>query len=155
MNWWKKMMKRELMPSTARPATPSPITAPPPKETFRALEREVFAAWVVRTFALVAIFMPRNPARAEKKQPTTKPATIRMLEWAATFGTCERMPRPAPATTTYTPRILYSALRKAMAPSEMWDAIPDILASPESCLVTQPARTVLYTRATSPRMGMR
>ena len=65
-----------LNPNTANPATPSPITVPPEKETFKACGKLVLAAWVVRTLALVAIRIPIFPANAEKKAPQTKATTI-------------------------------------------------------------------------------
>ena len=45
-------------PNTARPATPTPITEPPVKDTFNALLKLVRAACAVRTLALVAAFIP-------------------------------------------------------------------------------------------------
>ena len=51
-------MNSEPKPSTARPATPRPITEPPVKDTLRACFKLVRAACVVRTLALVAIFIP-------------------------------------------------------------------------------------------------
>ena len=63
-------------PKTANPATPIPITEPPVKDTFRALDKEVLAASAVLTFAFVAIFIPINPAKAEKIAPTTNAIPI-------------------------------------------------------------------------------
>ena len=40
--------------------------------TSRALPREVLAAFVVLTFALVATFIPTKPANAEQNAPTAK-----------------------------------------------------------------------------------
>lgn len=65
-------------PKTANPATPIPITEPPVKETFKALDSEVFAASAVLTLALVAIFIPMYPANALKMAPITK--AIAMLQ---------------------------------------------------------------------------
>ena len=62
----------EPKPKTAKPATPIPITEPPVKETFNAFARDVFAASAVLTFDLVAIFIPINPAEAERMAPKTK-----------------------------------------------------------------------------------
>jgi hypothetical protein len=36
MKKWKKKIKKEVKPRTLKPASPSPITVPPPKETFKA-----------------------------------------------------------------------------------------------------------------------
>ena len=64
-------MNRTLSPRTPNPTTPIPMTLPPAKATSRALPNPVRAALVVRTFALVATFMPMNPAIAEHKAPST------------------------------------------------------------------------------------
>ena len=53
---------------------------PPVKEMARAFEREVRAAWVVRTFAFVAMFIPMYPARADKTAPIKKEMAITGLE---------------------------------------------------------------------------
>ena len=67
---WKKMIKKAVKPNTAKPATPNPITVPPPKDTFNACGKLVRAACVVLTFVFVAIFIPIFPAKAEKNAPT-------------------------------------------------------------------------------------
>ena len=69
---------------------------------------EAFAAAAVLTFALVATFIPMYPAAVEKAAPTRKhTADIQLM--------------PAPMRTnkmaTNTTRILYSAIKKALAPS--------------------------------------
>ena len=66
-----------VKPKTAKPATPRPITVPPPKETFNAFGKLVFAACVVLTFVLVAIFIPMFPANAENIAPIIKATTIK------------------------------------------------------------------------------
>ena len=71
--------KNNDKPKTARPATPSPMTVPPPKDTCRALGKLSRAACVVRALASVAIRIPIFPARAEKIAPTTNAGMIRML----------------------------------------------------------------------------
>ena len=50
--------KTNVRPNTAKPATPNPITVPPPNDTFKAFGKLVLAACVVLTFVLVAIFIP-------------------------------------------------------------------------------------------------
>ena len=70
------MMKKAVSPNTASPATPSPITVPPPKDTFKAFGKLVRAACVVLTFVLVAIRIPIFPAKAEKIAPHIKAITI-------------------------------------------------------------------------------
>lgn len=94
------MINKVLSPKTAKPATPKPITVPPRKDTFNACARLVRAACVVRTLALVAIFIPINPAAAEKKQPVTKDTTINKLLWSFTLSTCDKQPKPIPAMIT-------------------------------------------------------
>ena len=71
-----KIINKPPNPSTAKPATPIPITEPPVNETDSALLKLVLAAWAVRTFALVATFMPINPARALKNAPKMKASAI-------------------------------------------------------------------------------
>ena len=109
------MMKNPVNPNTAKPATPRPITVPPPKETFNAWGNEVRAAWVVRTFVLVAIFIPMFPANAEKIAPKMN-ATI--------INKCVLTPgiNVIPASTTLdnitnTASKRYSAFKNASAPS--------------------------------------
>ena len=111
---WKKNIKKVVSPKTAKPATPNPITVPPPKETFRAFGKLVRAACVVLTFVFVAIFIPIFPANAEKKAPKTKATTIKIC----VVGTINAIPaktRLAPNTKKANNR--YSAFRKAKAPS--------------------------------------
>ena len=55
------------------------MTAPPEKATSKALLRPVRAAFAVRTLALVATFMPINPANAEQIAPTTKESAISLV----------------------------------------------------------------------------
>ena len=71
------MIKNADNPKTANPATPRPITVPPPKEILSASGKLVLAAWVVLTFVLVAIFIPIFPAKAEKTAPITNAITIK------------------------------------------------------------------------------
>ena len=107
-------MKKAVSPRTASPATPRPITVPPPKDIFNALGKLVLAACVVLTLVFVAIFIPILPAQAENKAPNTKATTIKIL----VVGTI--METPASAKLTTTTKIesnLYSELRNARAPS--------------------------------------
>ena len=68
-----------MRPKTASPATPSPITVPPPKDTCNALGKLVLAASAVLAFASVAILIPIFPAKAEKAAPRIKAGTIIQL----------------------------------------------------------------------------
>ena len=74
-----KNKKKILNPNTAKPATPSPMTVPPPKATLRALGRLVLAACVVLEFASVAILIPIFPAKPENTAPTMKAGIINQL----------------------------------------------------------------------------
>ena len=73
-------MNRPLKPKTPKPTTPIPITEPPVKATSNAFPKEVLAALVVLTFALVATRIPMNPAKAEQMAPTTKETATIQLE---------------------------------------------------------------------------
>ena len=107
-------MKNAVKPNTAKPATPNPITVPPPKETFNACGKLVRAACVVLTFVLVAIFIPIFPANAEKNAPKIKATTIKMC----VVGTINEIPaKTALAPTTKIANKRYSAFKNASAPS--------------------------------------
>ena len=72
------------------------------------------AAWVVRTFVFVAIFIPIFPAKAEKKAPKIKATTIKMC----VVGTIKEI--PAKTTLDIKTKMvnnLYSAFKNARAPS--------------------------------------
>ena len=70
-------MNNKVSPKTASPATPNPITVPPPKEMFKAFGKLLLAACVVLTFVFVAIFIPMLPARAEKTAPIINAGIIK------------------------------------------------------------------------------
>ena len=59
-----------------RPTTLSPMTAPLVNATRSASPMSVRAASVVRTFAVVAVRMPMNPARTEQSAPTMKQSAV-------------------------------------------------------------------------------
>ncbi len=149
-----KTMYKVPRPKTAKPATPRPITVPPVKDTFKACAKEVRAACVVRTLALVAMFMPIQPAKALKKAPMTKATAINQSVCAATWGNSADQPNKAAAKTTNTPNTFHSARKKAKAPLEMWPANSTMLASPASCLLTQMALTIITARPNRPSPGI-
>jgi hypothetical protein len=64
-------VKKEVKPRTAKPATPSPITVPPPKETFKACGKLVRAACVVLTFVLL-LFHSHIPSQSGEKGTENK-----------------------------------------------------------------------------------
>ncbi|CAI8236556.1 MAG: Uncharacterised protein [Flavobacteriaceae bacterium] len=114
MNILKNIMKNNVSPKTANPATPSPITVPPPNDTLSAFGKLVFAACVVLTLVLVAIFIPIFPAYAEKIAPKINAIAIDQC----VVGTTKDTPANATATMiTKNVNNLYSAFKKANAPS--------------------------------------
>ena len=124
-------------PNRPSPTTPSPITEPPAKAMASPPPRLVRAAWVVRTLALVATRMPMNPARAEQKAPQTN-------ETATSGWLLGEMRPPAPSSSatqaTKTASTLYSARRKAIAPSEIARAMRCIFSFPGSWRATHAER---------------
>ncbi len=130
---FEKIKNSTDKPSTPRPTTPSPITEPPANATSRPLPRLSRAACVVRTFALVATFIPIKPARPELIAPTIKEiATIQLDVTASALKA-----RIAATTITKIASTRYSAFRNAIAPLAILSAIRPILSVPTSCLVTQ------------------
>ncbi|CAI8309756.1 MAG: Uncharacterised protein [Flavobacteriia bacterium] len=143
-------MNSKLRPRTASPATPKPITEPPVKETDKAFARLVRAACVVRTLALVAMFIPIQPAKAEKKAPIKK----LMAMTQSLFSTkVPDHPRRAAAMTEKMPSTRHSARRKANAPSAIYPANSFMFSSPESCLDTQTALAIMTSKPMIPRTG--
>ena len=69
---WSSMMYHREMSRRPRPTTVSPITAPERNASFSPEFRERMAALAVLAEAYVAVFMPTNPARPEKKPPVRK-----------------------------------------------------------------------------------
>ena len=146
MNCPTKNINNKVNPRTARPATPRPITVPPPNETASALGKLVLAASAVRAFASVAIRIPMFPAKAEKKAPNTKAGTIIQL----VVSTATEIPKRATeAMMTKINNRRYSALRKASAPSFIAFDISCILSLPGACFFTQLARINIYTKPTT------
>jgi len=139
-------MNNKLRPNTPNPTTPIPITAPPANATSRAFPRLVLAALVVLTFALVATLIPINPASAEQMAPKINEKAIIGEEPSVLFV----IPNKIATTTTKMLNILYSAFKKAMAPSAISSAIRPIRSVPTSCFETQADFQKVYARATSP-----
>ena len=98
----------------ARPTTVMPMTAPPLKATSRAGARPMRAAAVVRTLAFVATRMPAQPATADATAPSTKERAMSGLR--ASSPSLAKA-RSTATMTTKPARTLYSARRKAMAPT--------------------------------------
>ena len=114
----------------------SPITVPPPKEICRALGKLSRAACVVLVFDSVAILIPILPASPEKIAPITKAGIINILVVSTAL---EIKKRAIQAAATKIAKILYSAFKKAKAPSLMLVEIVCIFLFPGSCLLTQRA----------------
>ena len=68
---WLSSKKIDIMvkPKRPRPTTEKPITAPLEKAILNALAQLPIAALAVLALALVAIFIPRKPAKAEVNVP--------------------------------------------------------------------------------------
>ena len=140
-------MYTRLTPSAPRPATHIPITAPPEKAIDNALFIPLsFAALAVLTFAFVATVIPQYPATVEKSAPITKHTAVTQL-----------IPNPisTKSTTTKMIRILYSAIRKALAPSAIAPAISFMRSVPASCFPTLPARYAANSKAITAATGTR
>src|SRR5690606_20945255 len=148
MSWY--IANNPLRPKTPRPTTPRPMTEPPAKATSRALPKEVLAACVVLTLALVATRIPIKPARAEQMAPTTKDTATLPLEPVSLLPLKNN--RIATATTN-TPTLLYAAFIKDMAPLAMLLAIRTIFSVPSSCLVTHLLLIKTKRRPNSPKAG--
>ena len=116
-----KTMNNVPMPRMAKPATPKPITVPPVKETAKAFFKEVRAACVVRTLALVAMLMPIQPANAENTAPMMNAMAINQSECSAlpSNSISADQPNKIAATTTNTDKTRHSARKKACAPRAM------------------------------------
>ena len=105
-----------------------PMTEPPENATLSALFMPpVRAALAVRTFALVATRIPKKPASIEKHAPMTKQTAVPMFM---------NMAISTNKTTINIASILYSARRKALAPSAIAAAISCIRLFPGSHLLT-------------------
>ena len=128
------MTYKPVTPKTPNPTTLRPITDPPVKATFNAFAKLYCAALVVRLFAFVATFMPKNPAKPEAKAPTKNDIDTNQespLLFAANAN------RQATITTKIA-STRYSAFKNAMAPSAILAPICFILSVPSSWLLIQP-----------------
>ena len=85
------------------------------------------AAFAVRTFARVATFIPKKPARMENSAPMTKHTAVPVFMKIAIS---------TKSTVMKIARILYSDLRKASAPSAIDAAISCIRLLPGAAFCT-------------------
>ncbi len=144
-------MNKDPSPITPSPTTPIPITDPPENAISRAFPNDSCAALVVLTFAFVATFIPMNPAKPEQNAPTIKDtATSQLLP-----SFIPLYARRAAVHTTKTERILYSAFRNAIAPSEICFAIFSIFGLPTGFLETQEFLIKTKINATTPDNGIK
>ena len=91
-------MKYTETPSSAKPATSMPVTAPDLKAMSRPPASDFDAACAVRTLARTETFMPMKPARPESTAPTKKPtATVQLNRKPST----RRMMTPTTAIVAY------------------------------------------------------
>ncbi len=105
-------------------ATVSPMIEPPKKATESAAGApSVWAAVVVRTLALVAVYMPIQPAEAEDRAPTTKAMAVSVP--SAKY-------KITSSTLANSASMVYSRRIKTMAPSWIASAIFLMLSAPSS-----------------------
>ena len=106
-------MNNKLKPNIPSPATPIPITLPPANDISNALDKLVRAACAVRTFALVAIRIPINPADADKTAPVINASMI----YGDDLGSFhDKKPNNIEAITINIASTLYSAFKNDIAP---------------------------------------
>ena len=139
-------------PKTPRPTTPIPITVPPANAIFKPSPRLVLAPCVVRTLALVATRMPINPARAEQTAPRMKDIAVKG-ELFSGFASPPKS-RSSAIESTKIERMRYSALRKAIAPIEIFSAICSIRSLPGCCRPTQADFQKVKPSASRPKKGI-
>ena len=146
-----KIKNKVPIPNTPRPTTPRPITLPPANAISKAFPRLTLAAFVVLTLAFVATCIPMYPANAEQSAPTIKDTAISGEDPSCVLPL---IPRSIATTTIKIDNILYSAFKKAKAPSLMAFAMPCIFALPGSCFVTQADFQKVYNNASIPNTGI-
>ena len=137
-------------PRIPKPTTPIPITEPPVKAISSAFARLVLAALVVRTFAFVATRIPKYPAKAEQKAPIINERAIIQDEVVLSAVTASKID----THITNMASTLYSARKKAMAPSGIALAMAAILGVPSSCLDTHADFQNMYISDSTPKNGM-
>ena len=107
----------------------------------------VLAALAVLTLALVATVIPKKPARVENSAPARKHTAV----------THEPIPTPmsTKSKATNTISILYSASKKACAPSDIAPEISFIFSFPSSAPATRPDWNPAKINAQNPSTGTR
>ena len=126
---WLSTKNQTEMSRSARPTTTSPITAPERNATRRPWSSEFFAAHAARFEAYVAVFIPKKPARPEKKPPVMKAK--------GTHSFCMRSPyarnaKNANIMMNTRPTTLYCCFKYAKAPILTCRAILRMMSVPSS-----------------------
>ena len=87
-----------MTPSSAKPATNMPVTAPDLKASSRPPASEPIAACAVRTLACTETFMPMKPATPERIAPTANPTATSM---PSSHQTSTKITTPTMAMVVY------------------------------------------------------
>ena len=109
------------------------MTAPARKATVSPLFNDSFAAAVVRAEALVAVFMPKNPHKPERRPATATPPTVQKACRPPAAINAKRTRRATNTPVT----IRFCRPRYAPAPSRTALAILIISGSPSGWLITE------------------
>jgi len=104
-------------PNKPSPTTDIPITAPPEKATPSALLALSWAAFAVRTLALVATFIPIQPANTEQMAPKINATAVVGCMLSLPGVTIPATTITAARAATNTASVTYSLFRNAIAPS--------------------------------------
>ena len=110
----------------------TPVTEPPLNAMPSAALMPFDAACAVRTFARTVTHMPTQPARADPIVPIRKPIAVHLPI---------NNKRTIKSTAATIATVLYSLVRKAIAPSLIAFEISCIFAFPGSCFETHEAVT--------------
>jgi hypothetical protein len=90
--------------------------------------------------AWVAVFMPKKPARPEQMAPITNDRAISPLVFCSAPTMWFETPSRTATATTKIASTLYSAARKAIAPSATHFPMVFMRSLPASCFLTHAAR---------------
>ena len=149
MNCPTKNINNKVNPRTARPATPRPITVPPPKETCKCFRQTCLSCFCGSCICIGCNTHSDISCQSRKESSKTKAGTIIQL----VVSTATEIPKRATeAMMTKINNRRYSALRKASAPSFMAFDISCILSLPGACFFTQLARINIYTKPTTAKI---
>ena len=122
-----------LISKRPRPTTVSPITAPDENAILSPLLSDSLAPLAVLEFAYVAIFIPINPERPEKKPPVINANGTN----GVSIPVNARIPSITNITAKKIPTVLYCLLRYAIAPLRILALISAIFSVPSGFLFTE------------------